>query len=58
MKSYLQLARAAYEAGHKSMQDQKLPTARVLPWSELNAATKNVWIAVARSVVQEMASVQ
>lgn len=58
MKSYLQLARAAYEAGQKSMHDQKLPTARVLPWSEMSAAHKNVWIAVARSVVQEMASVQ
>lgn len=58
MKSYLQLARAAYEAGNKAMQEQKLPTARVLPWPELPAASKNVWIAVARCVVHEMASVQ
>lgn len=58
MKSYLQLARAAYEAGQKSMQDQRLPTARVLAWSELPATSKNVWIAVARCVVAEMASLQ
>ncbi|MGQ0711639.1 MAG: hypothetical protein ACT4NV_18045 [Rhodoferax sp.] len=58
MKSYLQLARAAYEAGQKSMQEQKLPTAGVLPWAALPAASKNVWVAVARCVVAEMASVQ
>lgn len=58
MKSYLQLAQAAYEAGQKSMQEQRLPTARVMTWPELPAASKNVWIAVARSVVQEMATVQ
>lgn len=58
MKSYLQLARSAYEAGQNSMKEQRLPTGRVLSWSELPAASKNVWIAVARAIVQEMASLQ
>lgn len=58
MKSFEQLARTAYEAGMKSMQDQRLSTAKVLPWSEMSETHKNVWIAVARSIVQEMASVQ
>lgn len=58
MKSFKQLAKAAYEAGQQSMQAQKLSTLPHPPWAQLPPSSQRVWVEVARAVVQEMATVQ
>lgn len=58
MKSFKQLAKAAYEAGQQSMRVQKLSTMPQPPWAALPASSQRVWEEVARAVVQEMATVQ
>lgn len=58
MKSFKQLAKAAYEAGQQSMRAQKLSTMVPPPWTELPPSSQRVWVEVARAVVQEMATVQ
>jgi hypothetical protein len=58
MKSFEQLAKAAYEAGQQSMRAQNIIATRAPAWSELPPSSQQVWVEVARTVVQEMATVQ
>lgn len=56
MKSYLQLAKEAYEAGQQAMRELGLPTAKTPPWEHLPDASKNVWVAVAKRLFAEFSA--
>lgn len=59
MKSYIQLARAAYEAYCKKaidVDEEGLAT-HALAWNELDPATQHCWIAVSKKISEELSTV-
>ena len=54
MKSFHQLAKAAYEAWHAS---NTPPSKHQVPFEELDTATVNRWITVAQAVATEIAGI-
>nr|WP_315206474.1 hypothetical protein [uncultured Albidiferax sp.] len=55
MKSFEQLGRAAYEAGKQELKNQGLT--RQAEWANLPKETQQVWVAVAKAVAAEIATV-
>lgn len=55
MKSYTQLAKAAYEA-HAAAEERQLGGASE-PWQHLTPAEQECWIATAKAIAAELATV-